>query len=211
MLEARSQLTRDSKRLKLEPNPRLGLKIVTLRMWNDQRKHRGALNVKYCSLLAAVVLVAASSGYLCGQTSASKLHVEHFMTTAEMRATGIAQLTPAQREALDDWLTKYTLRIIEVSLKPKLAGASSGSGSGAYGGVGSGHWISSNDSDGAVITLEDGSVWQISSGDQIDTALWLPITDITVVQATSPVGEYKYELIDAEDHEKASAKYIGIQ
>ena len=74
--------------------------------------------------------------------------------------------------------------------------------------IGGGHWIGSN-ADGKIITLEDGSIWQIAELDQIDTQLWLPVTDITVISDRSPVGEYKYILINKDDGEKAHAKYLG--
>jgi hypothetical protein len=77
-----------------------------------------------------------------------------------------------------------------------------------YVGQGGGHWIRDN-SGGKIITLEDGSIWQINTLDQIDTALWLPITDITVAKASSPTGDYKYVLFDKQEGEKALAKYLG--
>ncbi len=60
-----------------------------------------------------------------------------------------------------------------------------------------------------MIVLEDGSIWEINSIDRIDTALWLPITDITVLKASQPVGDYKYTLVNTEDGEKALAKFLG--
>ena len=74
--------------------------------------------------------------------------------------------------------------------------------------TGGGHWIGSN-ANGKIITLEDGSIWQIAELDQIDTQLWLPVTDITVISDRSPVGEYRYILINKDDGEKAHAKYLG--
>jgi hypothetical protein len=52
-------------------------------------------------------------------------------------------------------------------------------------------------------------MWEINSLDRIDTALWLPITNITVLAASSPVGEYRYTLINKDDGEKTLAKYLG--
>ena len=45
--------------------------------------------------------------------------------------------------------------------------------------------------------------------DHVDTALWLPTTDITVMHDPKPVGDYKYYkyiLVNTEDGEKAHAK-----
>lgn len=79
----------------------------------------------------------------------------------------------------------------------------------AYTGVGGGHWINEVSSNGAIVTLEDGSLWEISAADRIDTALWLPAINITVLGNRSPVGDYKYTLINKDDGEKALAKYLG--
>lgn len=63
----------------------------------------------------------------------------------------------------------------------------------------SGHWVESVTSDGEIVKLEDGSVWQIESSDAIDTALWLPTTDIVACEDM---------LINTEDNEKAEATRI---
>jgi hypothetical protein len=58
----------------------------------------------------------------------------------------------------------------------------------AYARIGTGHWIDEVSNNGRFITLEDGSLWDVQSIDQVDTALWLPITDITVRLADHPIG-----------------------
>ena len=67
----------------------------------------------------------------------------------------------------------------------------------------SGHWIKSKSDDGAIITLEDGSVWQVDPLDRIDASLWLPITDITVVESDDG-----YLLVNTDDGEKARAELL---
>jgi len=76
-------------------------------------------------------------------------------------------------------------------------------------GVGGGHWISEVSNNGAIVTLEDGSLWNISAVDRVDTALWLAATNITVLESRSPIGDYKYTLVNKDDGEKALAKYLG--
>jgi len=136
--------------------------------------------------------------------------MEKVMTGEELRTTGVSQLSAAQRVALDRWLSDYTLRVIQYaqrSVKP----AANSPGSATYAGSSGGHWINSNAGNGAMIILEDGSVWEINSLDRIDTALWLPISNVTVLKASSPVGDYKYTLINTDDGEKALAKFLGKQ
>ena len=62
-----------------------------------------------------------------------------------------------------------------------------------------GHWVKSVSSDGAIVILEDGSVWEIDSADQVDTALWLPMTNIVACDD---------KLIDTDDNEIAGATRI---
>ena len=133
------------------------------------------------------------------------LWIDKVMSPEEMRITGITTLTPEQRKALDLWLFQYTGRLIHRSQPAGGTEALERS----YLGVGGGHWIKSKGNGGTLIVLEDGSVWEINSLDRIDTALWLPITDVTVLNASSPIGEYRYTLVNKEDGEQALAKYLG--
>jgi hypothetical protein len=41
--------------------------------------------------------------------------------------------------------------------------------------------------------------------------LWLPVSNITVLESKSPIGEYRYELYNIDDGEKALVKYLGNQ
>lgn len=90
--------------------------------------------------------------------------------------------------------------------EPRLPQSPGGVFSKRYAGLGSGHWISKN-IDGKYITLEDGSLWEISSFDQINTCLWLTTDDITVVENDNPF--YPYLLINTDEGEKAEAKLVS--
>lgn len=59
-----------------------------------------------------------------------------------------------------------------------------------------GHWVQEVMADGEFVKLEDGSLWQISPADQVDTMLWLPTTDIIVCPG---------KLISVDDNESADA------
>ena len=60
----------------------------------------------------------------------------------------------------------------------------------------SGHWIDSVSDDGEIVKLEDGSVWEVDAGDNVDSALWLPTTEIVACDG---------KLINTDDNEKVSA------
>jgi hypothetical protein len=128
------------------------------------------------------------------------LSIDQVMTIQEQRDTGISTLSPSQRSALDEWLNRYTQNVLR---------AVSNSGSiGRYAGVGTGHWISEVSGNGAYIKLEDDSMWEINEIDRIDTAIWLPVSNITVIVSKRPVGDFKYELINTDDGEKALAQFM---
>jgi hypothetical protein len=153
-----------------------------------------------CSFLRLVLSFYAPT--LFGQT----LTIEQVMTPTELRATGVVTLTATQKAALNRWLNDYTQLILKVN---KGEASTPVARTGEYLFVGSGHWIDSVSIGGRVVTLEDGSLWEINPVDQIDTSLWLPVTDISVIKARSPIGQYMYELINKDDGETALAKYLG--
>lgn len=75
-----------------------------------------------------------------------------------------------------------------------------------YNGSSEGHWIAENIDGGRFIKLEDGSLWEISPLDIVNTCIWLVVSDIAIVESNDP--NYPYILINTDDVEKASAKLI---
>ncbi len=73
----------------------------------------------------------------------------------------------------------------------------------AYLGGEDGHWLQSNSGNGKILTLEDGSVWKVDAMDSIDSALWLPISNISVVESSSGTL-----LINTDDEEKVHATLL---
>jgi len=67
----------------------------------------------------------------------------------------------------------------------------------------SGHWIDGVMDSGSLIKLEDHSLWQVSPLDRIDGSLWLPVSDITVIEGDDPL--YPYKLINTDDGEVVNA------
>ena len=87
---------------------------------------------------------------------------------------GLHKLTAEEKEALRSHVQTLFTRV--------LARNQDG---GAYAGGGGGHWVQKNVDSGTYMILEDGSLWQIDPIDKIDAMLWLPISEITVVESTS--------------------------
>jgi len=75
--------------------------------------------------------------------------------------------------------------------------------------VGSGHWIQTVLDGGRVVILEDGSRWEIEPLNQSDTILWAPTSPITVSEADSPLGDFRYVLTNTEETQNVLAKYLG--
>ena len=158
-------------------------------------------------IIASVILVMCSGPARAqeSQTPPPANFLAQLMTADQMVATGVASLTERQRVALNMWLWDYTGRVIKLAS----GNASGSSAAGRYPGVGSGHWHRQKSDGGRILILEDGSIWSVSSVDHIHTMLWLPVTQVTVIDAEPPVGDFKYTLINTDDGETAMAKYLG--
>lgn len=44
----------------------------------------------------------------------------------------------------------------------------------------SGHWLQTKSEDGSILTLEDGSVWRVTGGGEIDSQLWVDADNLLV-------------------------------
>lgn len=95
-----------------------------------------------------------------------------------------------------------------VDITPRQKQSSPGSTQGkVYAGVDSDHWIQKVIDSGKIILLEDGSLWEVSPLDVITSILWLPVSNIYVVESENPL--YPYKLINTDDGESVEAKYLG--
>ena len=162
--------------------------VLSRALWQDIEYflRRYDLNSRAHTFYAVLVSVVLAGSAL-GQSD-PVLTMEKVMTREQMRTIGIDGLTPIQRAALDRWLSDYTVRVIQFaqqSDKPATNGPIPPPTT--YSGSGGGHWIKSKADNGAIVILEDGSMWEINSLDRIETALWLPISNVTILRASSPL------------------------
>lgn len=58
-------------------------------------------------------------------------------------------------------------------MKPLLIVALSGMSSFCWANCESGHWLQTKNDEGTILTLEDGSVWEVLNGGETDSQLWL--------------------------------------
>jgi len=126
------------------------------------------------------------------------LKLDKIMTPEEQKRTGVAKLSKSEREALEQWLTNWTLKVIQKA---------TASTSQTYAGVGGGHWVSKKIDGGKFLKLEDGSLWEISPIDRINTSLWLITEEIIVIESGNPL--YPYKLINSDSGNAAEAKLIS--
>lgn len=137
---------------------------------------------------------------------------------ASQKAMGIQKLTDSEKRALHKHVESLLVAAAQagatqqsqVQQSPQIP-RSSATRTKVYAGVGGGHWIKKNIDSGTFMVLEDGSLWEIDRIDKIDAMLWLPISNITVMESSSGSLGYDYLLINTDDGEKAHAKYIGNQ
>lgn len=120
---------------------------------------------------------------------------------------GLDTLTSAQRLKLEAWLTDFMLRSAQAGAAVAKGGAGTKTSTGTYSGTSSGHWLKEKLDGGKMIRLEDSSIWEISTIDKINTMLWLPIDEITIIESKNPM--YPYSLVNSSQKNSAEAKYIG--
>ncbi len=129
-------------------------------------------------LLVLIICVAVAS--VVAQQNSNTLRMDQVMTPDELRATGVATLTPAQRVALDRWLNKYTLTLARVLKGTSPAGtradcspAVESNISGEFAG-----W-----SGETIFKLDNGQIWEQAEYDYMYSYQYHP--DVTIYATTS--------------------------
>jgi len=71
--------------------------------------------------------------------------------------------------------------------------------------------VSNVDTDGGVVTLEDGTEWEIKLIHRMKSRKWVPDkTSVKIEKNANPMSEeYNYTLITIRGKSKVSAKYLG--
>lgn len=76
-----------------------------------------------------------------------------------------------------------------------------------YLGTGDETSIQSVSDGGRIITLLDNSIWEVSPIDTVTTSIWLPVTEVVVVDGEDP--SFPYKMINKDDGETADVKLIS--
>ena len=159
-----------------------------------------------------LVLAVLLANVVAGGCLAQIITFDQLFPRTAQRTMGLHKLTAEEREALrmhvEALLTAVLSSSAQAAAAPALSSGERG-GVSPYLGVGSGHWIRENVDGGRFILLEDNSFWQVDPLDRIDTILWLPVSDVTVLESSSGSPGYNYLLINTDDGEQAHARYLG--
>lgn len=176
------------------------------------RAHRIAL----AALTAALLAPAALDAQAPAATADTTIRVDDFMTPEEAAATGVANLTPAQRVAFERWVDRYTALVTRVARReprsePRQARRDVAMHHGAHP-RGSGR-VAELISGGDFVRLEDGSVWEIYSPDRVATVGWKAGNTVIVRERNVVIssGDARFDmlLVNGEAGTSATARFRG--
>jgi hypothetical protein len=170
-------------------------------------------------LLAALFAGAAFIAPALAAQSPSAPRMSDVMSPSEMRETGLASLTPAQRAALDAWLARYTT-IVEhaASYGAQAGGTAAASAPDNNGGVSYsgppnaeyGSRITEVRDGGGYVKLADNTVWEVLLAKRPEADTW-KVGDYVLVSARAVVlgGDYYFELINGRSGHGVEVKFKG--
>jgi len=173
------------------------------------------------TLLSGAVIGACASSALIAQNSLVFVPVraDVVMSADMQKQIGVDRLTPAQRFALDTWLTRYTAEIRadeaaavrgDDASEPAPAAVTSAHGDYHVRTTPVGVRLSATRSGGGYVRLEDGSLWEVYLPDRPHTDTWRRGDYITVSIAGAGVGEYDHFLLDVRSQSRALARFAGV-
>ena len=134
------------------------------------------------------------------------IKLEQILSDSEYKSCGLHKLTDVEIANLEKVIATVIQLFIK-TMQEQRQMSPRGSSIQTYGGTGSGHWVSKNIDSGKLIKLEDGSLWEISSIDRINTMLWLATEQITITKSGN--SPYPYKLINVDQENAAEAKLVS--
>ncbi|HUF28521.1 MAG TPA: hypothetical protein VMM18_16200 [Gemmatimonadaceae bacterium] len=182
-------------------------------------------------VLATAVLSAAGPRVALAQAQQPAPRLDQVMSAEERAATGVARLTPEERTALEAWLARYTSTVMAVvrgleapaapvapaaaPAEPRIPpppavvaprtftpGPPTTAPHGAH--------VFRSASGGTFVMLQDGTMWEIYFGDRASTASWRAGDFVSVGRQPAPIGEFRYQLVNAAGRGKVSARFAGF-
>jgi hypothetical protein len=108
------------------------------------------------------------------------------MTSEEQQKTGVSQLTPVQKKALEEWLDNH-------------CSAQSAQNTALY--------LSVNIDSGKRLELSDGSIYEVAPGDTGQTSLWITPFPIRIESSTDP--DYPLRLVNINSGSSVKARKLS--
>ena len=119
------------------------------------------------------------------QSPTLQLKIDQVMTAKELRDTGVSTLSVAQKQALDQWLNRYTVEVLKTAMQQASAISEAPSGrsscSPAVESTISGE-IEGWDGD-TIFKLDNGQIWQQAAYDYTYFYAYRP--EVTIYQASA--------------------------
>jgi hypothetical protein len=177
------------------------------------RAHRIALAALTAALLAPAALQAQAAPAATADTT---IRVDDFMTPEEAAASGIANLTPAQRAAFERWVDRYTALVTRVARREPM-----GASRQAHHAMPAHHVSHARNAarlaelinGGDFVRLEDGSVWEIYSPDRVATVRWKAGNTVIVRDRNIAINAgraiFDVLLVNGEAGTSATARFRG--
>ncbi len=139
---------------------------------------------------------------LHAQDSAKDLFtLDSVMSRDEQGKTGVLNLSPEERVALEEWLTRFALAVADYSAVSAPMAARSPVG---HSGIEKTYRFQSTTSNGEHVQMMDGSLWEVSPVDRINALIWLPVGNVIVTASGNPL--YPFRLI--RERETVEAKPV---
>ena len=147
-----------------------------MRMGKSSRRYRLWILPTLAGAAALWAVAHAQQGFLV-------LSMEGVMSKDEMRQTGVDSLKPAQRQALDEWLNRYTTRVVKAARKVDSA-TGTVTRSSCEPAIESTIAGDFNGWDGeTVFKLANGQIWEQAEEDVMSSYSYMP--DVTIYSTSS--------------------------
>ena len=166
-------------------------------------------------VLMALVILAVNQNIAQDKV----INLDTILTSAQQHAMGLHKLTAAEKQALSQYLVLVYRAGMEscttgtnrsLSSSPGNPGGSTLHAPRSYSN-GERHWIRENVGSGDMLILEDGSVWKINPVYRVNAMLWLPVSNILVLDGSGRCQAGEYLLVNSDDGESACAAPLGSQ
>jgi hypothetical protein len=149
----------------------------------------------------------------------SSIHLDELMSLHEWESSGVSRLRPQEIAVLEKWIERYrqnvadsvtrTLQTPPRAANPVAAAPLPPISRAADGTPKNAHAVTAIAAGSRYVTLDDGSVWDVYTSDQTETAAWQRGDLVQVRVAPVAYGEFDHELVNNQRTGPVRAKFTG--